>query len=78
MSEQLRAPALLPAGHTYTNTLLGTVLDDDTGPNGLPVSLKENTALLSSCGLIATPLRVPLPELGGKACSVWVHSVSTC
>ena len=36
---------------------------------------QENTALLSGCGLAGTPLRVSLSGLGGKECSVCVHSV---
>ena len=36
---------------------------------------QENTALLSDCGLIGMPLSISLSELGGKDCSVCVHSV---
>ena len=36
---------------------------------------KENTALLSDCGLTGTPLRIALSGLRGKDCSSCVHSV---
>ena len=44
------------------------------GPSGPPVKGQENTALLSDFGLTGTPLRVSLSGLGGKECSVCVHS----
>ena len=37
---------------------------------------QENTALLSSCGLRGTPLRVSLLGLGGKGFTSGVHSVN--
>ena len=36
---------------------------------------QENTALLSDFGLTGTPLRVSLSGLGGKECSMCVHSM---
>ena len=74
MSE-LWAQALTQACHSYTHTLLGGVEEHVPGPNGPPVKLQENTALLSDCGLTGTPLPVFLSGLGGKECSVCVHSV---
>ena len=74
MSE-LWAQALTLAYHYYTHTLLGVVEECVTGPSGPPVKGQENTALLSDCGLTPTPLRVSLSRLGGKDCSVCVHSV---
>ena len=46
---QLRALAPIQACHTYTHTLLGGKDERDTGPNGPPVSMQENTVLLSDC-----------------------------
>ena len=74
MSELL-AQALTQAYHSYTHTLLGVVEEHVSGPIGPPVKGQENTALLSNCGLTGTPLRVSLSGLGGKECSVCVHSV---
>ena len=61
--------------HSYTHALLGGVEEGDTSPSGSPVTLQENTELLSVCGLTGTPQRVSLPGLGGKGCSCSVHSV---
>ena len=72
---QLWAQALTLACHSYTHTLLGVVDERVTGRSGLPVKGQENTALLSDCGLPGTPPRVSLSGLGGKECSVCVHSV---
>ena len=72
---ELWALALTQAYHSYTHTLLGVVEENVSGPNGPPVNEQENTALLSDCGLTGTPLRVSLSGLGGKECSVGVHSV---
>ena len=74
MSE-LWAQALAQAYHSYNHTLLGVVDEHVPGPNGLPVKVQENTALLSDCGLTGTPLRVSLSGLGGMECSVCKHSV---
>ena len=74
MSERC-AQAPIQAYHCYTHTLLGVVEEHVPGPNGSPVKVQENTALLSHCGLTGTPLRVSLSGLGGKECSVCVHSV---
>ena len=74
MSE-LWAQALTLAYHSYTHTLLGVVEEHVAGPSGPPVKGQKNTALLSDCGLAGTPLRVSLSALGGKECSVCVHSV---
>ena len=46
--------------HSYTHALLGGVKDEDKGPSGSPVSLQENTELLSVCGLTGTPQHVSL------------------
>ena len=72
---KLWAQALTQAYHSYTHTLLGVVEEHVRGLNGPPVKVQENTALLSDCGLTGTPLRVSLSGLGGKECSVRVHSV---
>ena len=72
---ELWAQALTQAYDTYTHTLLGVVEEHVLGPNGPPVNVPENTALLGDCGLTGTPLRVSLSRLGGKECSVCVHSV---
>ena len=40
------------------------------------MKVQENTALLSDCGLTGTSLHVPLSGLGGKECSVCVHSMN--
>ena len=70
------AQALTKAYHSYTHTLLVVVVQEEaTSPNGPPVEVQENTALLSDCGLTATPLHVSLSGLGGRECSVCVHSV---
>ena len=74
MSE-LWAHALTQAYHSYTHTLLHVVEEHVQGPNGPPVKVQENTALLSDCGLTGTPLRVSLSGLGEKECSLCVHSV---
>ena len=74
MSE-LRAQALTQVYHSYTHTLLGVVEQHVPGPIGPSVKVQDNTALLSDCGLTGTPLRVSLSGLGGKECSVCVHSV---
>ena len=58
----------IQACHTYTHTLLGVVVEQVEGPSGLPTKLRANTSLLSGRGLTGTPLRVPLPGLGGKEC----------
>ena len=67
--------ALTQACHSYTHTLLGVVEEHVPGRIGPPVKVQENTALLSDCGLTGTPIRVSLSGLGGKECSVCVHSV---
>ena len=69
------AQALNPAYHSYTHTLLGVVEEHVSGPSGPPVKGQETTALLSDCDQTVTPLRVSLSGLGGKECSVCVHSV---
>ena len=74
MSELL-AQALTQAYHSYTHPLPGVLEEHVPGPNGPPVEVQENTALLSDCGLTETPLRVSLSGLGGKECSFCVHSV---
>ena len=74
MSE-LWAQALTLACHSYTHTLPGVVEEHVTGPSGLPVKGQENTVLLRDCGLTGTPLHFFLSGLGGKDCSVCVHSV---
>ena len=74
MSE-LWAQALTQAYHSYTHTLLGIAEEHVPGPDGPPVKVQENTALLSNCGLTGKPQRVSLSGLGGKECSVCVHSV---
>ena len=74
MSER-SAQAPIQAYHSYTHTLRGVVEENVPGPNGQPVKVQENTALLSNCGLTGTPLRVSLSGLGGKEFSVCVHSV---
>ena len=74
MSE-LCAQALTQGYQSYTHKLLGVVDERVPGPNGPSVKVQENTALLSDCGLTGTPLRVSLSGLGGKECSVCVHSV---
>ena len=74
MSERC-AQALTQAYHSYTHTLLGVVQKQVSGPGGPPVKVQENTALLSDCGLTGTSLRVSLSALGGKECSISVHSV---
>ena len=60
----------IQACHTYARTLLGVALEQVEGPSGLPTKLRASTALLSGCGLTGTPLRVPLPGLGVKECTV--------
>ena len=72
---ELWAQALTQAYHSYTHTLLGVVEEHVPGPNGPPVKVQENTALLSDCGLTGTPLHVSLSGVGGKECSVCVHSM---
>ena len=57
------------AYHSYTHTILGDVEDEVKSPNGPPVKVQQNTALLSVCGLTGTPLRVSLSGPGGKECS---------
>ena len=80
MSE-LWAQALIQAYHSYTHTLLGVVEKHVPGPNGQPVKVQENTALLRHCGLTGTPLRVSLSGPRGprghegKECSFSVHSL---
>ena len=74
MSE-LWAQALTQAYHSYIHTLLAVVEEHVPGPNGPPVKVQENTALLSDCGLTGTPLLISLSGLGGKECSVCMHSV---
>ena len=59
----------IQACHTYTHTLLGVAVEEVEGPSGLPAKLRANTAVLSSCGLTSTTLRVPVPGLGGKECN---------
>ena len=61
--------------HSYTHALLGGVEEDDKSPSGSPVTLQENTELLSVCGLTGTPQRASLLGLGGRGCSCSVHSV---
>ena len=72
---ELWAQALTQAYHSYTHMLLGVLEEHVPGPNGSPVKVQENRALLSDCGLTGTPLRVSLSGLGGKECSVCVHRV---
>ena len=72
---KLWAQALTLAYHSYTNTLLGVDEERVTGPSGPPAKGQENKALLSGCGLTGTPLRNLLSGLGGKECSICVHSV---
>ena len=74
MSERC-AQAPTQAYHSYTHTLLGVVEEEVSGSSGPPVKVHENTALLSGCGLTGTSLQVSLSGLGGKECSVCVHSV---
>ena len=57
---------IIQAFHSYTHTLLGAVVKEVVGPTGLSVRSEQNTELLSCCGLTRTPLRVPVPRLGGK------------
>ena len=64
---------IIQAFHYYTHTLLGAAVNKVVGPTGLPVRSEQNTELLSCCGLTGTPLRVPLPGLGGKECSGAQH-----
>ena len=71
----LWAQALTQTYHSYSHTLLGVVEEHVSGPNGPPVKEQENAVLVSNCGLAETPLRVSLSGLGGKECSVCVHSV---
>ena len=73
--ERALTQALTVAYHSYTHTLLGVVEKRVSGPGGPPVKGQENTALLSDCCLTGTPLRASLSGLGGKECSVCVHSV---
>ena len=62
--------------HPYTDALLGGVQEEVTGPNGPPVKVQENTALLSVCGLTGTPLRVS-PARAWREGVLWcVHSVN--
>ena len=72
---ELWPEALIQAYHSYTHKLLGVVEEHVPGPTGRTVKVQENTALLSDCGLTGTPLRVSLSGLGGKECSVCMHSV---
>ena len=72
---QLWAQTLTEAYNSYTHTPLGVVEERVPGPNGPSVKEQENKALLSDCGLTGTPLGVSLSGLGGKECSVGVHSV---
>ena len=60
---------IIQAFHSYTHTLLGAAVKEVVGPTGLPVRSEQNTELLNCCGLTGTPLRVPLPGLGGKECT---------
>ena len=71
----LWAQTLTKAYHSYTHTLLGVVEEHVPDPNGAPVKVQEDTALLSDCGLTGTPLSFSLSGLGGKEFSVCVHSV---
>ena len=59
----------IQACHTYTQTLFGVSVEKVEGPSGLPAKLQANTASLSGCGLTGTPLRAPLPGLGGEECT---------
>ena len=74
MSERC-GQAVTQAYNSYTHTLLGVVHEEGTSPNGPPVKVQENTALLSDCGLTGTSPNASLPGLRGKECSVCVHSV---
>ena len=74
MSERC-AQAPIQAYHSYTHTLRGVVEEHVSGPSGPPVKGQENTALLSDCGLIGTSPNVSLSGIGGRECSVCVHSV---
>ena len=56
--------------HSYMHALLGGVEGEVTSPSGSPVTLQENTELLSVCDLTGTPQRVSLLELGAKQCSL--------
>ena len=60
--------------HAYTHPLLGGVEGEVTTPSGSPVKWQANTELLSICGLTGTPQRISLLGLGGKECSLGVHS----
>ena len=70
------ALALTQAYGSYTHTLLGVVHKEVPGPGGPAVKVQDNTALLSDCGLTGTSLHVSLSGLGGKECSICVHSVN--
>ena len=62
--------------HSYTHAPMGGVGEDVGSPYGSPVRLRDNTELLSICGLTGTPQRVSLLRHGGKECSFGVHSVN--
>ena len=74
MSERC-AQALTQPYHSYTHTLLGVVHEEVTSPNGPPVKVQENRALLSDWGLTGTSPNVSPPGLRGKECSVCLHNV---
>ena len=69
------AQVLTEAYHSYTHTLLWVVKEEVSGPSGPPLKVQENTALISDCGLTGTSQHVSLSGLGGKECSISVHSV---
>ena len=61
---------IIQAFHSYTHTLLGAAVKEVVGPTDLPVRSEQNAELLSCCCVTGTPLRVLLPGLGGKECTV--------
>ena len=75
MSERC-ALALTQCYHSYTHTLPEVVIEEVSGPGGPPVEVQENTALLSDCGLTGTSEHVSMSGLGGKKCSISLHSVN--
>ena len=69
------SPARLADPNSYTRYLIEVAIKEVAGPIDPPVKEQENTALLSNCALTGTPLPVSVSGLGGKECSVCVHSV---
>ena len=74
MSERC-AQALTLAYHSYTHPLFGVVQEEVAGPGGPPVKVQENTALLRCFCLTGTSQHVSLSGVGGKECSISVHSL---